>query len=85
MAHITVVVNGDTLMNADPGDWTTNPPDINALGFRGRGNQPEPWRQLIMLTIAETATLALAGKPGLNTSIDVTTRAGGWTMNMEQT
>ena len=85
MAHITVTIDGDTIMDADPGTWSTTPPDINALGFRGRSSQPEPWRQLIMLTIAETATLALAGKPGVNTHINVTTRTDGWTMDMEQT
>lgn len=78
MSNIRIVVDDEVLMDANPGTWTTSPPDINKLGFRGKGNQPEPWRQLILHTIAEAATLALAGKQAGNVTIEVATHADGW-------
>ena len=40
--------------------------------------KPEPWLQLVMMTIAQAATRNLAGQPTVDTTIAVTTRTDGW-------
>lgn len=80
MSHIRIEVDGTVLMDADPGTWHATPPDINSLKLKA-GNQP--WGLAVMATVAETATLAMAGKPGRNTTITITTDGDGWTMDVE--
>lgn len=73
---ITVTVDGKTLMAADPGEWRQTPPDLDTLKLAAAG-KPEPWLQLVMMTIAQAATRNLAGQPTVDTTIAVTTRTDG--------
>lgn len=79
MSHIRIEVDGDVLMSADPGTWTHTPPDINGLNLKA-GNQP--WGLAVMATVAEAATLVMAGKPARDTTITITTDTDGWTMDV---
>lgn len=80
MSHIRITVDNTVLMDADPGTWTHTPPDINTLKLKA-GNQP--WGLAVMATVAETATLAMAGKPARDTTITITTDDDGWTIEVE--
>ena len=79
MSHIRITVDDTTIMDADPGTWTHTPPDINTLKLKA-GNQP--WGLAVMATVAEAATLVMAGKPARDTTITITTDADGWTMDV---
>lgn len=81
MANIRITVDDTVLMDADPGTWTQTPPDINTLKLKA-GNQP--WGLAVMASVAETATLTMAGKPVTDTTITITTRDGGWTMDVQR-
>lgn len=76
MIHIEV--DGKVLMHADPGQWTTTPPDVQEVQKAGPN---EPWMLPIMAALAKTATLAMAGAKHEDTTISVTTRKNGWTMD----
>ena len=80
MSHIRITVDGNVLMDVDPGEWSTTPPDIARLKLSGEG---QPWMLAIMASVAKAATLALAGKAGQDTAIGVTTRPAGWTMSVD--
>ncbi|ANN98191.1 MFS transporter [Mycobacteroides abscessus] len=79
MSHIKITVDGKTLMDADPGTWRHTPPDIPAIQQRTAG---EPWGLAVMSAVAHAATLGMLGEAG-DTTIDVTTRAGGFTMEAD--
>jgi hypothetical protein len=83
MSNIRIAIDGKTVMDSDPGQWSTQPPDLASLQNLGGGAQPQPWMQAIMITLAKVATEAMAGVKGGDTSIEVTTRAGGWTMDVQ--
>ncbi|AVP42386.1 hypothetical protein SEA_PIPER2020_94 [Mycobacterium phage Piper2020] len=76
MIHIEV--DGKVLMHSDPGQWTTTPPDIPAVQKAGPN---EPWMLPIMTALAKAATLTMAGKKHSDTTIAVTTRPTGWTLD----
>ncbi|AGT12508.1 hypothetical protein HAMULUS_99 [Mycobacterium phage Hamulus] len=76
MIHIEV--DGKVLMHADPGQWTTTPPDVQAVQKAGPN---EPWMLPIMAALAKAATLAMAGAKHEDATIRVTTRKNGWTMD----
>lgn len=76
-----MVVDGETLMDADPGEWSSNPPDVSALNLRA-GNKPEPWMQTILFTVAKTGIDALSGGQTGDTDIVVTTVEDGWDMTV---
>lgn len=80
MSHIRITVDDTTIMDADPGTWRQTPPDINTLKLKA-GSQP--WGLAVMATVAEAATLAMAGKEGRDTTITITTDTDGWTMDVE--
>lgn len=77
---ITVIINGETVMNADPGQWRSTPPDIDALKL-ATGGDPQPWLQLVMMTMAQAATKMFAGQQSDAATILVDTRADGWTVD----
>ncbi|AWH14491.1 hypothetical protein HWB60_gp097 [Mycobacterium phage TChen] len=86
MTNIRITIDDKTLMDADPGTWTTTPPDIETLKQHLGGiDEPEPYMQAIMLTLAKVATLAMVGKQQPNTTIAVTTRPTGWTLSIDET
>lgn len=78
---IRITVDGQTIMDADPGEWRTTPPDIDSLKLKA-GTQP--WGLAVMGTVAEAATLAMAGKSCGDTTIAITSRATGWSMDVER-
>lgn len=81
MSRIVITVDNKTLMDADPGTWTYTPPDLDALKLQT--GTPQPWMQSIMFALAEVATKAFAGQPQQDTTITVTTRDGGWTLDCD--
>ncbi|OHT87130.1 MFS transporter [Mycobacteroides saopaulense] len=81
MSHITITIDGDTLMDADPGSWRSTPPDIEALKLKSGG---QPWGIALMGAVAEAATLSMANLPATDTTIVVTTRDNGWTLDVEK-
>ncbi|CPX29539.1 Hypothetical major facilitator transporter [Mycobacteroides abscessus] len=81
MAHITITIDGDTLMDADPGSWRSTPPDIESLKLKTGG---QPWGIALMGAVAEAATLSMANLTGTDTAIMVTTRDNGWTLEVQR-
>ncbi|MEE3066586.1 MAG: hypothetical protein VYA67_22035 [Actinomycetota bacterium] len=75
---MTITVDGDTLMDADTGQWTTKPPELEQLNLRGGGNNPQPWLQTIMFILAKAGITALSGQ----TTTEPDNR---WTMTVETT
>ena len=84
MSRIKVMVDGVVKMDAEPGEWRDNPPNLEELKLQAAEN-PTPWLQLVMLTIAQTAVKAMAGAPQTSTTITVTTRADGWDYSLTET
>lgn len=84
MSNIRITIDGNLVMDSNPGQWSTTPPDIEGLKLEGGGNTPEPWMQAIMITLARVATEALAGAKAGDTAITATTRKGGWTLDVDQ-
>ncbi len=81
MSHIKITVDGKTLMDADPGSWRATPPAIPDLKRQSGG---QGWGLAVMATLAQTATLAGLGQDTGNTTMTITTRAKGWTLDVEQ-
>lgn len=84
MSHIRITIDDEVVMDADPGQWSVTPPDVASLQLKGGGTTPKPWMQAVLLTLASVATLAMAGKPAGDTVITVTTRDGGWTLDVHE-
>lgn len=82
MAKLKITVDGDVLMDSDPGEWRTTPPDLSALPIRA-GAQPAPWMLTIMDAVNKTAMRAVAGHETGSAEITVTTRAYGWTVDYD--
>lgn len=81
MAHIEIVVDGEVLMSGDPGSWRSTPPDIESLKLKTGG---QPWGIALMGAVAEAATLSMANLPATDTTIVVTTRDNGWTLDVSR-
>lgn len=81
MSHITITVDGDTLMDADPGSWNSTPPNIDSLKLKLGG---QPWGIALIGAVAEAGTLSMANLPGTDTTIVVTTRDNGWTLDVQR-
>lgn len=75
MSHLTITVDGDTLMDGDTGDWTYNPPQqvMNQLN----GQTVKPYSRALLVAMADHA---LASR---NATITITTRDGGWTLDVQ--
>jgi hypothetical protein len=82
MSNIRITIDGDTVMDSDPGDWSLTPPDIDSLKLKATG-PGKPWGLAVMSTIADAAPRALAGHTIGNTTITVTTTSTGWTMDVD--
>ncbi|AIT14578.1 hypothetical protein SEA_TAPIOCA_69 [Mycobacterium phage Tapioca] len=76
MSHIRVTLDGNTIMDGDPGQWATKPPAIADLELRAASGNPEPWVQIL-------TAFARAAVTGRNTTITATTRDNGWTLDVE--
>lgn len=81
MSHIKITVDGKTLMDADPGTWRSTPPNIPDLKRQSGG---QGWGLAVMATLAQTATLAELGQSTGDTTMTITTRAKGWSLDVEQ-
>lgn len=81
MSNFKITVDGKTLMDADPGTWRAAPPELPDLKRESDG---QGWGLAVMATLAQTATLAQLGQPTGDTTMTVTTRATGWTLDVEQ-
>lgn len=81
MSHLRITVDGVIVMDADPGEWVSTPPNLDQLNLAA-GNTPQPWYQTIMFTIAQAGILAHAGQRSSNTNITVITRPDGWNLDV---
>ncbi|WP_457060251.1 MFS transporter [Mycobacteroides abscessus] len=81
MSNIKISVDGKVLMDTDPGKWRSTPPDIPDLKRQSGG---QGWGLAVMVTLAQAGTLAELGQPIGNTTMTITTRANGWTLDVEQ-
>lgn len=77
MSRIRIIIDGDTVMDADPGTWTHTPPDLDALKLQST-TPPQPWMQSVMFALADIATKAFAGQTQTDSK-------GGWTLDVEGT
>jgi hypothetical protein len=78
-AIVKLTIDGQTAMNGSIGEWTDNPPEILTEQLKANA-RPAPWMQAVMINIAaagvrDTGTL----------TIDVHTRPGGWTLDVQET
>jgi putative MFS transporter len=80
VSRICVVIDGATIMDANPGQWTETPPGLDVIT---KAERKEPWMIPIMAAIAEAAVKAHTGQPQRDTTITVTTRTDGWNLNVE--
>lgn len=76
-ARMRITVDGDTLMDADLGNWTQPKPQIDQLNQLAASPTPPAWTRPVMVMLAEAALR----KRSLN--IDITTRDSGWTMSVD--
>lgn len=81
MSNIKITLDGKTLMDADPGTWRATPPSLPDLKRQSGG---QGWGLTVMATLAQTATLAGLGQDTGNTTMTITTRANGWTVDVDQ-
>ncbi|WP_100481924.1 MFS transporter, partial [Mycobacteroides abscessus] len=81
MSNIKITVDGKVLMDTDPGKWRSTPPDIPDLKRQSGG---QGWGLAVMVTLAQAGTLAELGQPIGDTTMTITTRANGWTLDVEQ-
>jgi hypothetical protein len=76
MATLRITVDGNTVMDGDLGQWTTEPPFIaEQLKANAR---PAPWMRCLMLTLADAAMSEKV------MSVDVRTRANGWDFSVTE-
>lgn len=68
MAHIHIEVDGAVLMDGNPGDWTSNPPEMDKLQLKG--GTPDPWMVALMPSVANAVTKTLANMPHHTPSLD---------------
>lgn len=71
MATMRVTIDGQTVMDGDMGQWTTEPPAILTDQLKAN-SKPAPWMRALMLTMADAAM----GEQAI--SVEVKTRADGW-------
>lgn len=75
MSLLKVTIDGQTAMDGDLGEWSSNPPSLVTEVLKNNIT-PKPWMRCLMLVIAE------AGMTGKDTTVDVTTSDNGWTINV---
>lgn len=75
MSQLTITVDGDTVMDADPGDFTLNPPELVTDQLKANA-RPAVWMRAMAIVIADAAMSRC------DTSINVTTRFNGWDLSV---
>lgn len=76
MAHVTITVDGAVWLDGDLGNWQHKPPAHIQARLRSP-TQREPWFMAIMAALTDAAVT------DQQASIDVQTRAGGWTLRVD--
>lgn len=71
MAHIKVVIDGQTVVDGDAGYWSANPPEILEQQLRDNA-RPALWMRALLLCVADAAMT------NRDCTIEVTTHSGGW-------
>ncbi len=77
MARVQVSVDGDTIMDADLGRWTSKPPQILRDQLAANA-APKLYMRCLLVIVADAAMSATG------TSIDITTYGDNWTMRVER-
>lgn len=76
MAHTRITIDNNVVLNSDLGDWQQQPPDFVQAQLRP-GAKPQPWMKALLVTMAEAAA---TDQP---LTANITTRAGGWTLAVD--
>lgn len=87
MSQFRIIVDGTTVMDADVNPRRGELPsldDIKGSLQRAAGGQFQPWAVCTVQALALSLQPMLMGKPATATTITVTTRAGGWTLDVAQ-
>lgn len=76
MSRIRLTIDGDTIMDGDLGQWHNKPPESLTQHLNPAAN-PQPWAKAAMLAIVQAAL------EKRDVVIVVTTRDGGWTLDVD--
>jgi len=78
VSHLKVVVDGEVLMDADPGTWSSEPPDLESLkgALASRGGENQPWMMSILYTLATLLPQTLMGQDVGSVVISVSPKGG---------
>lgn len=78
MTHVKLTIDGEVQMDGDLGSWSKEPPAVSDLKLKaGVPGSASQWSMAVLQVIA-----AAAVKRVKSTTIEVTTRAGGWTLDV---
>lgn len=77
MAHMTVTIDGNTVMDSPLGDWTANPPEILTEQLAAT-TTPKLYMRCLLILMADAALSDTA------TTVDITTDADNWTMRVQR-
>lgn len=78
MAKVKIVINGETKLDGNYGNWTREPPPfIKEQTLAAAAKTNEDW------SIPVQATFAMALLNHETTTIDVATHDHGWTLNVD--
>jgi hypothetical protein len=75
MSALKLVVNGQTLMDGDLGEWRHKPP-TSVQHLLQPGKKPQPYMQAALMALMEAAI------KDVDTTIKVRTKARGWTIDV---
>ena len=87
MSRIQIVVDGATVMDGIVNLRRGDLPDIKDIQSSlqtAAGGKFQPWAPITMQTLATVLQPMMVGKTIPDTVITVTTRAGGWTLEVAQ-
>ena len=99
MAQIRVVVDGKTIVDSNPDQWGDyEPKEISAVkDLAGQNGTLQPAMMLVQFYVVQMAAISLAKRRGVarmgsdstmknfttDTTITITTRDSGWTLDVE--
>lgn len=76
MAQIRIVIDGETLLDKDIGEWTKDVPELRDY-LQPSGKPPQPWMQAVLISLTGAV---VRGQPF---AAEIATRPGGWTLNVD--
>ncbi|MCV7208409.1 hypothetical protein [Mycolicibacterium canariasense] len=88
MSHIKIEVDGNIVMDAEVSPRRGELPsldDIQGSLKKAAGGTFQPWAVCAIQALALAMQPMLVGKPTGDTTIAVTTRAGGWALDVSET